>query len=243
MNVDMPTMSVMPRLRMWESTWYERGIPKDLESPPNGRLLKVSYKNGDYLRIEFNSVETPEKFGSRYPGLHDLRPSNVIYPLTAIEIELRITEADLLINKDVFRVGGADFKSTLVEGGNYFIGIGTHEPIAKLTNNIGFSKKRFTPPLRLASQNDSELILIDGVVFEQRVLGLDGFAFDDCVFNKSRLMFSGKSASLRRCKFSGSALVLTDEAITTCQLLEYLRKFEGFDLETALKTIVATGEP
>jgi len=39
LNVDMPTASIAPRLRMWESTWYQRGTPKDLESPPHGRLL------------------------------------------------------------------------------------------------------------------------------------------------------------------------------------------------------------
>jgi len=242
MNIDMPTMSVAPRLRMWESTWYERGAPKDLECPPNGRLLRIGYKNGDYLRIEFRSAQTPEQFAARYPGFRDLRPSQVTYPLTLIEIELRIIEADLLINKDVFRVGGTEFKNTLVEGGNYFIGIGSHEPISKLTNNIGYSKKRFAPPLRLASQNDSELIQIDGVTIERRVLGLDGFAFENCIFKDSRLMFSGKAFSLRSCSFPGSALVLTDEAVTTCQLLENLRQSAGFDVATVLQTLATSRE-
>jgi hypothetical protein len=30
MNIDMPSASIAPRLRMWESTWYQRGTPKDV---------------------------------------------------------------------------------------------------------------------------------------------------------------------------------------------------------------------
>ena len=152
---------------MWESTFYQRGTPKDFECPPNGRLLRASYKNGDLLRIEFNSIPTQDEFGRRYPGFADIGPFGFKYPLTSIEIELRLIEAELLINKDVFRIAGNEFKSTLGVGENYFIGIGSHEPIDRLTDHIGYSKKVFTSPrLRLASQNDDDLIQIDNVTFD-----------------------------------------------------------------------------
>jgi len=238
MNIDMPSASIGPRLRMWESVWYQRGSPKDLECPPSGRLLKISYKNGDYLRIEFRSMATPAEFQARYPQAHDIGPSQATYPLTVIEIELRLAEADLHINKDVFRLGGSELRGTLARGGRYFIGIGTHEPISKLTNNIGYSLKRIEPRLRLASQNDDQFISIDGVTFDQRVLGLDGFAFDGCTFRNCRVMFSGQPCSLSRCALPGSAVVLTDAAVTTCQGLEALRRMDSaFDILSAVKAI------
>jgi hypothetical protein len=237
MNIDMPSASMAPRLRMWESTWYQRGTPKDVECPPSGRMLKIGYRNGDYLRIEFRPIAGVDDFRARYPLSHDIGPSAAAYPFTAIEIELRLAESDLHINKDVFRLHGVEMRNTLVQGGNYFIGIGTHEPIARLTGHIGYSFKRIDPRLRLASQNDGQFIAIDGTTFEQRVLGLDGFAFDDCTFSNCRLMFSGSPFSIARCRFPGSAVVLTDEAVTTCQALEALRQMDGtLDIVAALDT-------
>jgi hypothetical protein len=238
LNIDMPSSSVAQRLRMWESTWYQRGAPKDLECPPSGRLLKISYRNGDYLRIEFRSISTKEEFAARFQQVQDIGPAEASYPLTAIEIELRLAEADLHINKDVFRVNGHEMRGTLARGGAYFIGIGTHEPISRLTDNIGYSRKRCEPRVRLASQNDDQFIPIDTVTFEQRVLGLDGFAFDGCTFRNCRLMFSGRPFSIARCLFPGSAIVLTDEAVTTCQAIESLRRMDAtLDITAALSTI------
>jgi hypothetical protein len=189
-------------------------------------------------QIEFRSMASVDEFRARYAQAHDIGPSPAAYPVTAIEIELRLAESDLHINKDVFRVGGVEMRNTLVQGGNYFIGIGTHEPIARLTDHIGYSLKRIDPRLRLASQNDSQFIRIDGITFEQRVLGLDGFAFDDCTFSNCRLMFSGSPFSMARCQFPGSAVVLTDEAVTTCQALEALRQMDGtLDIIAALDAI------
>ena len=62
---------------MWESTWYVHGAPEDMESPPSGRLLKVHYKNGDYLRIEFTSVEGGYDFAKRYPKVANIGPDGL----------------------------------------------------------------------------------------------------------------------------------------------------------------------
>ena len=240
LNIDMPTASIAPRLRVWESNFYQRGAPKDFECPPHGRLVRISYKNGDYLRIEFRSVPTLKHFEAQYIGVRNIGPVQMTYPITAIEIELRLPEANLHINKDVFQINGNNLKNTLANGGGYFIAIGSHEPISRLTRHIGYSKKTFTSPrLRLASQNDDELIRIDSLTFDRQVLGLDGFGFDNCTFKNSRLMFSGKPFSISpSCSFPGSALILTDEAVTTCQALEALRKSDGdFDILSAVKAI------
>jgi hypothetical protein len=74
LNVDMPTASIAQRLRIWESAFYQRGARKDFECPPSGRLLKASYKNGDYLRVEFRSIATREEFAATYPAVHDIGP-------------------------------------------------------------------------------------------------------------------------------------------------------------------------
>ena len=240
MNLDMPTASIAPRLRMWESTWYERGEPKDMECPPSGRLLKVHYKNGDYLRGEFIAVTTAEDFAKRYPKIVDIGPAGLKYPATAIEIELRLTEADLHINKDVFRVGGIELKDTIQHGGNWFIGIGSHEPITRLSDFIGYSPKQFAPRLRLASQNSNELLPVDKLHFKQQVLSLDGYSYIDCTFTKCRLMFSGRPFGLKGCKFDASDVVLTDEAVSTCRALDLLQKHAGLDVADTLEKLTSS---
>ena len=209
-----------------------------MECPPSGRLLKVHYKNGDYLRIEFTSVESAKDFASRYPKVADIGPNGFKYPATVIEIELRLTEADLHINKDVFRMGGMEFKGTLAAGGTRFIGIGTHEPITRLSDFVGFSGKDIAPRLRLASQNASDLIPVDGINFDHQLgIPLDGFSFTDCTFTRCRLMFSGRPFGLSGCKFDGSAVLLTNEAVSTCLALDLLQKHAGLDVTAILEKL------
>ena len=39
------------RARIEDNFWYARGDPVDMECPPSGKLIKVTYANGDRLRI------------------------------------------------------------------------------------------------------------------------------------------------------------------------------------------------
>jgi hypothetical protein len=239
MNLDMPTASIAPRLRMWESSWYERGDPRDLECPPSGRLVKVHYKNGDYLRVEFSSVANLDALTRRFPQVHDIGPVGATYPSTVIEIELRLTEADLLINKDTFRVGGLELKNTLQMGGQRFVAIGTHEPLTSLTDFFGFSAKQIGPRLRLASQNCNELLWVDDAHFIKQVISMDGYAYIRCTFTQCRLMFSGRPFGIDECTFDGSTLVLTDEAISTCKALGLLHAHLNLDVAELLQRLMA----
>jgi hypothetical protein len=77
------------------------------------------------------------------------------------------------------------------------------------------------------------------------VLGLDGFAFEDCTLRNCRLMFAGSPFSMAHSTLPGSMVVLTDEAVTTCQALEALRQMAGLDIMAALDAIstIMPGNP
>ena len=150
----------------------------------------------------------------------DIGPNGFKYPVTVIEIELRLTEADLHINKDVFRISGVEHKGSLAKGGRLFIGIGSREPINRVSDFVGFSRKDIAPRLRFASQNASDLLPLDGLHFDHQLgIPLDGYSFTDCTFTKCRLMFSVRPFTLSGCNFYASAVVLTDEAVSTCRAL------------------------
>ena len=50
---------------------------QDLECSLSGRLLKVHYKNGHYLRIEFTLVEGAYDFAERYPKVANIPPGGL----------------------------------------------------------------------------------------------------------------------------------------------------------------------
>jgi hypothetical protein len=58
LNVRMLSTSNEPRLQIADSDFMVVGDPTDFETPPSGRLLRVRYENGDYLRIEFQSIKS-----------------------------------------------------------------------------------------------------------------------------------------------------------------------------------------
>ena len=85
LNFRMLTVSGKPRVRLEDNFWLPRGEPDDVESPPNGRHLKVSYENGDLLQVEFFELEDQSKFLRRYPGAERF-VGHIPFPITAVEL-------------------------------------------------------------------------------------------------------------------------------------------------------------
>ncbi|MDI6858280.1 MAG: HNH endonuclease [Dehalococcoidia bacterium] len=84
-NVRMITVSGQPRCRIEESYWISPSLPEDLECPPSGKILRVSYANGDYLAIEFFEMQSAEDLVLRYP-MASPRGWPLSFPITAVEI-------------------------------------------------------------------------------------------------------------------------------------------------------------
>jgi hypothetical protein len=82
LNIRMLSKLPEPRLIVEDNYWMNVGKPIDLECPPSGKFLRVSYENGDAISIEFINLISSEDTLNRYQNSF----LNVKYPITAIEI-------------------------------------------------------------------------------------------------------------------------------------------------------------
>lgn len=84
-NIKMLTISKEPRMIIQDNFWFSVGNPTDLESPPSGMLLNVSYPNDDSLRIEFFEFKSETDLTTRYS---DSRPQQwgIPFPITGVEV-------------------------------------------------------------------------------------------------------------------------------------------------------------
>jgi hypothetical protein len=83
------------RAVMDENFWTVQEPPANLECPPSGRSLVITYENGDHLAIRFGKFERPVDLLTRFPAAGRIPLAAVIgrelsYPLTLIEVENRI---------------------------------------------------------------------------------------------------------------------------------------------------------
>lgn len=98
LNLVMPSAQPSPRLVVVENELRQVGVPTNLECPPNGRLLRAEYDNGDEVRIEFIPDMTEAQLIERYPALrplftqrHEELDDAVLLPtpLTAVEVTMQ----------------------------------------------------------------------------------------------------------------------------------------------------------
>lgn len=95
LDVNMPSTTGEPRLRIDKNDWIEAGIPSRLESPPGGRLVRVRYAAGDVLAIAFHETPTEAALLERYGDTARHSPlerhaGGFDYPLLTVEITLQI---------------------------------------------------------------------------------------------------------------------------------------------------------
>jgi hypothetical protein len=111
LNVDMPSLRGEARVRVERNDWIEAGAPFDLESPPNGRLLKVRYEDGDWLRIEFRQAESEQELRDRYPNTALMRflPADFEYPLLTVVATMRIGPS-LRLDESQTQIGGTTIR-------------------------------------------------------------------------------------------------------------------------------------
>ena len=114
-NIRMFTISKEPRTRIEDNFWISRGNPVDLESPPSGKLLKVRYANGDFLKVEYIELGSVAEASDRY---HDSRPENwnLEFPVTAVEVQMIVVGTDIKIGPRETKlpgiiISGAFFKN------------------------------------------------------------------------------------------------------------------------------------
>jgi len=88
LNVRMPTTSGRPRTRIDHNFWTVMPGVEEVICPPSGRLVEVSYGNGDKFRTEFFDVASPDVLAARYSEQSDVASwsGDIGFPLTAVEV-------------------------------------------------------------------------------------------------------------------------------------------------------------
>jgi hypothetical protein len=99
LNVAMPSTVGEPRLCIDDNFWIEVGRPKTFECPSSGKLVSVTYPNGDAIRVEFFQVEDGEQLSKRYKNADSALQGLAVqggdvYPLTVVEVRMRVLAAD-----------------------------------------------------------------------------------------------------------------------------------------------------
>jgi hypothetical protein len=84
------------RIRIEKNVWSRIGDPIDLECPPSGRKLRVSYKNGDEISLEFKNLDSGDGFQALYGT--KLLWQDLPIPVALLEINLKIAGRNLCLS-------------------------------------------------------------------------------------------------------------------------------------------------
>ena len=126
LNVNMPTISGEPRVRIEDNFWLLVGEPVDLVSPPSGRSLRVSYANGDSLEVEFATLNSAEVAQARYPNSHALLGDTCL-PTTAVEVYFKIAGTAIEFSRGRTKVKGFTVGPFAIHGFRVALDIDFHD--------------------------------------------------------------------------------------------------------------------
>lgn len=98
LNLNMLSGSGLPRAYMRNNEWFNVGHEEDIICPPSGRLVSISYSNGDNLKVEFFDLGNSEELRDKY---NTDALDGVKFPITVVEVTCE--------------VGGTNFKFSPME--------------------------------------------------------------------------------------------------------------------------------
>lgn len=88
LNVRMLSTSHERRLWVENHDFILQGDPVDMECPPTGRILKVKYKNGDRVDVEFYDIASIDELTKHFPQTASVVSSGIqlTTPITVCEV-------------------------------------------------------------------------------------------------------------------------------------------------------------
>jgi len=124
----MPTISGQPRASIIENFW---SVPADVDEivcPPMGRLIEVSYRNGDRFKAEFSEVANVAGLRARYPNWRGLgeHEAELPMPLTVVEIWETAAGTNLEFGPNHSQIGGV----SMTEGFSWGNRVGLHVSVS-----------------------------------------------------------------------------------------------------------------
>ncbi|MEB3286254.1 MAG: hypothetical protein VKJ04_02000 [Vampirovibrionales bacterium] len=96
LNVHMLTTSGEARAEILDNEWVSTGNEADIEAPPLARKVKISYPNGDMLKVEFNPLDSFEEAQAAYPPISE--SWNLQFPLVVVEVEMNVANSPVRLN-------------------------------------------------------------------------------------------------------------------------------------------------
>jgi hypothetical protein len=107
LNFKMPTITGQPRTQIERNFWSVTPAVHEVVCPPNGRLIEVSYPNGDKFRAEFFNADSPDVIDRRYPSPQPRGwDAKVRFPLTIVELWETAAGTRIEFGPKFSRVGG-----------------------------------------------------------------------------------------------------------------------------------------
>ncbi len=94
LNLYMLPRQDQPRAYIRNNEWFNVGGEEDIECPPSGRKVRISYPNGDQVRVEFFEMLTAQDAQSMYPHAR-VSAWEIAFPITVVEVTMNIGNSDL----------------------------------------------------------------------------------------------------------------------------------------------------
>lgn len=113
LSLKMLSISGQPRAALIANDWEILGGPLDVDSPPNGSHLRVTYENGDDVGIHFKEWTSPEELGKVHPRILGLA-EQITFPLVTAEVHLAVGGTDISFNSKNSRVGGVQLTGNVM---------------------------------------------------------------------------------------------------------------------------------
>ena len=120
LNVRMLSTSSELRMQILDSDFVVVGDPVNFETPPNGRLLRARYQNGDYLRIEFRSIKSPEVAAKKFPHIRSDWMTDIIqtWPSTFVMISTQVGGTPYRFGPTMTKIEQGEMKGSIFSRGN-----------------------------------------------------------------------------------------------------------------------------
>ncbi|MEV5574440.1 hypothetical protein AB0L06_30770 [Spirillospora sp. NPDC052269] len=124
LNLRMPTLADRPRAQIEQNAWLIAPDLDELVCPPHGRLVDVTYRNGDRFRIEFFNAEDSEFLSRRY-GI-TLGWTSLDFPVTVAEIWETANGMPISLTPKSIEFATNKISGNIVEGEFLQAAIGLH---------------------------------------------------------------------------------------------------------------------
>ena len=132
LTLRMPTTSDQPKAAITGNVWDVLPDGAEVVCPPSGRILDISYPDGDRFRIEFTDIQSAAALQMRFGNIARWA-HRVTFPCTYVEVSAAVANTDLEFGPNHCTFDGPTTKDSFTSHGDaaYEVRI-TDEQLAQL---------------------------------------------------------------------------------------------------------------